>query len=150
MASLHNRCLEAIKTLIQGLGLSGIASTNIRWLPRIKEQQLEVAADELPLVIVAPPGKETIPGGTNERDDVGYPCVISFFAADPDIDNDMPRNLAWREDTIAALREQRLAGVEEIHRIEIVPDVIIDPAAWANNYWFSAFVARCYARQART
>jgi hypothetical protein len=149
----HYRCLVGIQARLQGLSpeLQDIPDANIvlRWLPRFREQIANVAADPTPLVTISPPGLEEILGGLNETDDVGYPCVVAFWDKDPDLAANLSRNLLWRERSMKALIEQRLAGVTEIEKIDIRPGPIVDPKAWDQEYFFSAFTALCIARQPR-
>lgn len=149
--AVHYRCLTAIQADVQALALTAIPGANVvvRWLPRLREQEGNVIADPTPLVVIAPPGPEMMLGGLNTTDDIGYPCIVAFFDKDPDLANNMSRNLLWRELAINSLREQRLAGVPEVEKVEIIPDAVVDLAAWREQYWVSAFVARCIARQTR-
>lgn len=148
---LHYRCLVAIQAAVRALALTGVPSANvvIRWLPRFQEQLGHVAADPTPLIVIAPLGIETLTPATNDGEDIGYPCLVAIYDGDPDLTNNLDRDLQWREQIIAALRESNLPTVAEVIRCRVEPDTIIDLTAWANNYWFSAFTVRCVARQPR-
>lgn len=145
--AVHYRCLVAIQQRIQGLALSGIASSAVlvRWMPRSWE-----SVDTLPCVVVAPPGREEQPGILTGRDDIQYPCVVVFLdRGNQDNTANLARNLLWRQRVFRALRHQRLAGVPEIITTDVDPTFVLDEAEWAKNYWHSALLFLPRSREVR-
>jgi len=42
-----------------------------------------------------------------------------------------------------------MAAVAEVEHALVVPEPIVDPGAWAVNYWYSALGVICVSRTAR-
>jgi hypothetical protein len=148
--ALHYRCLLAVQARIRGLSLTGIASANVRVLklPRYLRDK-----DSLPGVAVCPVGKDPNLGGTNERDDIGYPVLVTTVSAgDQDLETNLPRNLLWRQKIQRALRNQHLAGVpsSEIWIVKPEPLEILDPTLFfEKDLEYSAMLFRCISRETR-
>jgi len=132
---IHYRVLQACKTLIQSLNLSGVGGgvhVAVRWFPRYAPGTDSAAeggiGPGLPMVQIAPWPRETPLGLLTGTDDVGYPVLVAFYgAAEPTQDNDLSRNLKWRRQVAALFRNQRLAGVPEVVVAEWAPDLIVVP-----------------------
>lgn len=151
---VHLRILDAFVTGIQALNLTDIGSTAgkvfRRWYPDYLKGTDDVAGKSLPMVQVAPYPKEMPLGLLTNRDDVGYPIMVAFFAnAAPSLDNDMPRNLKWRRQVGAYFRNQQLAGVPEVVKIDWQPDVITAADWLRSNYLAGAEVFVVNSRETR-
>jgi len=150
--SLHMQLLDATKTAIEGLGLTGISSSNVvvlqvpddkgKWLPG------------LPGIMVAPFGRETLPAdqGTNRSDDIGYPVLIAIVdVANQAQTTNLDGRLYWREQIIDEFFHNRLsiAGEDPIEQT-IEPLEIVNSAAWfQRQLYVSALVVRCTIRKLR-
>lgn len=154
--AVHYQCLVATQARIQGLSLSGIANGSIL------VQKVPVAPSDLwgaspktyqfPGILITPLGSERMAAdeGTNVRDDVGYPVVVSILDADNrHATANHARNLLWRQKIARAFRNQRLPGVSEIIRAVIEPGPVIDIAKWGENYFHSALTIRFTSREVR-
>lgn len=154
---VHLRILDGFVSGIRTLNLNGIGSaTNKvfrRWYPTyLKGTDDDTAGSGggMPMVQVAPYPKETPLGLLTNRDDVGYPVLVAFFAkADPKLDNDMSRNLKWRRQVGAYFRNQQMAGVPEVVMVEWQPDAIIATDWLRDNYLAGAEVFIVRARETR-
>lgn len=144
---VHYRCLQAVQAKIQSLSLSGIDNSRVV----IRKLPTDRGGLALPCCIVSPPGNESMEGGTNERDDVGYPCAVTFVdAIDGDLGTtNMSRDLLWRQKAMRAVRNQGLSGVSEIYQVRVEPYAVIDPKAVPENLWVGSFLARCVSREVR-
>lgn len=155
-APVHARTLDAVVGLIRSLNLSGIGSaTNKvyrRWFPVYLKgvDDPDGSGGGLPQVQVSPYPREVPKGVMTNKDDVGYPVLVAFFDdAEPTYDNDIPRNLKWRRQVAAALRNQRLAGVPEVVLSEWQPDLIAAPEGLAQNYLVGASAFLFQSREDR-
>lgn len=149
--SVHYRCLVAVQEAIQGLDLTGIADAQIYRmnLPTDRNTQATIT---LPCVIVSQPGQELELEGTNLRDDIGYPVLITFV--DKNNQNttaNQARDLLWRQRVYRLFRHQRtITSVTEIERCEVEPGPIIDPGLFQQqNLWIGSLVVRCISREVR-
>lgn len=147
--SVWDRCVFNVKDTIDGLTLSGIASSKIiaEWWPKI----LRNMTPQPPAILVAPFAAEDYPNtGVNDEDDLGYPVIVVMVDA---INNDaaanMTRDLLWREQISRVFRFQRLAGVPEIYTCQIQPDVVVHPDAIANGLLVSTLLFRFVSREPR-
>lgn len=93
------------------------------------------------------PVDETNNPVTNRRDDVGHGVgVIIFQAGNREQTATKLDNLnAWRDAAKTALRMKRILAAD-CHMIDIEPRVVVDEAAFQNQYDVTSFVARCHVR----
>lgn len=155
--SIHYRCLEAAKArvILAGLDAMPAASVVTYHLPIVRDffaEFGETALKTAPGVLITPYGTERHDpeAGTNFRDDIEYPCLITIFAVQNQaLASNLDARLKWREQIFAAFRNQRLPGVDEVDRCTIEPGPIVDVASFDNNLWHSSMVLYCQARQRR-
>lgn len=152
-SAVHDQCLVAAQARIQALTLAGITSSNIiiRKIPTDRDIGGDGTYD-FPAIVISPLGIENQPpsGGTNARDDVGYPVLISFLAADnQDLTTNRERYLKWRETVNRAFRSQRLTGVSEVYICRVQPGPIVSPAAFWKNVYHSSLLVQCISRETR-
>ena len=152
--SVHYRCLTSIQARIQLLELTGVDSDSVV----IRKLNSTRGTDDgsglaFPLVVISPLGAETISQnmGTNKRDDVGYPTLVSFLSADnQDLVTNQERYLKWREDVSRAFREQRLPNVGEVYKSVVQPGPIASPQAfWDAGLYHGSIVIRSLSRETR-
>jgi hypothetical protein len=145
--SVMSRVLTAVVTGIEALSLSGITNANIKrqWRPQA------YPGDTYPLVTVCPaPLGESMPSHLTGTDHIGYPVLVSIMDnMNQDIDENLQRNLLWRERIIKAFRHQGLSSIAEVLTCEVEFHAIVSPTWYAKNLWYSAFVLRFLARQSR-
>lgn len=151
--SMHFLLLQAIQARIIAVGLAEVGSNVlIRKIPT--ERGLDSGQIVYPAVIVSPLGTEQLPGGTNVRDDVGYPVLVSVLAANNQdlTENNLNKFLLWRELIAKAFRgDQQLVtgGDWNAHKTKIEPGPVISPSAVWNNLYQCSLTIRCEARQTR-
>jgi hypothetical protein len=106
---------------------------------------------EYPCIILSNEGvAESLVGGTNARDDVGYPVVV--WMLDRNNSSYSERDglyTLWRQQLIRAVRNWRAVGVSEIMTVQVEPQPIYDPKLPAYELVVSGFVARGLARELR-
>ena len=69
--------------------------------------------------------------GTNIRDDVHYPVMVTILAADnQDLTTNQEQYLKWREQINRAFRNQGLSAVPEIYNVQVSPGPITSPNAF--------------------
>lgn len=146
--AVHYRILEAVKTGVNAIGLSGIPSAQVHrvWLPRVLE-----GLTTFPAVLICPVGAETDVSALTGRDDIGYPVLVALVDKQQ-ADNvaNMPRNLLWRQKVARYFRHQRLSGVTEVQLpTEIIPDQVVLPEAFSKNLFMSAILFRFVSREPR-
>jgi hypothetical protein len=141
-----------VQSQIQGLNLSGISADSIivRKLPWARD--FTQGRISYPGIVISPYGVETmsLAEGTNLRDDVGYPVIVSILAADnQDQVNNLGTYLLWREKLARYFRNQPLATVNEVYTCRIEPQPIVLPAAFQDLVFVSAMCLRFISREQR-
>lgn len=141
------QCLTAVKARIQGLSLDGIANASVK-IHKVPDDSKVTR----PAVVIGPAGAETnsLPAGSNRRDDVGYPVFVGIVAADnQDQEANRARNFLWRERIRRAFHAQRLPGVPLVFTCGVETRDIVAPDWFASMRFVSAVVVRCFAREPR-
>lgn len=151
MASRHGLILDAVKTTLQGIGLDGIADTNIKRLNLgLVDRALKLGTLKLPAVVVSVvQGNETIVGASNQDDDIGYPSTVAIITtADYQMSEaDEEKTLLWREQSIEAFQTGRLTGIGQVWKVAVEPANIVSLRAWVDSSLFvSGFIVRATQR----
>ncbi len=145
-ADVYQRMFAAIRTRIQGLGLSGISPNNVvvRWEPKLVPNQ-----DEPPMIVIGFAGGESYPATKPELDDIGIPFVVAFY--EPTNVDPVPTRRAtfWRWRTLSALRWHRLAGCPEGLWVQPETGLTINPAAFEGGRLHSYLGFRLLTRTQR-
>lgn len=148
--SVLKSILDQVQADIRSLNLADIDAGNIQVIKVFSN--VEERLPTLPGVLIAPLDGESINrgGGTNNRDDVGYPIAVGMFAADSDSQTEnYDRNLLWRERIRRKFVNQRLSGVPSVYTCVAEPRQIVDPQRWlSRNLWMSTLVLRFLSREA--
>jgi hypothetical protein len=151
--SIYYQVLQAVQSAIQGLNL---VLPDASVLPASRVYLYKLLTDRaitLPCVIVfQPPVPETMPGGTNERDDTGYPVGVGILAAsnqDYDLDSDDDPFIKWRQRIRRKFNEQRIV-VDQVYRCLWEPSPLIDYGLWEQgNLWVQGGIVRVLNRESR-
>ena len=144
---------------IVSLGLEGVAEKNItvRKLPvaRGRGSRGELAEDEKPAIIISTMGTVGDRGGTNVRDDVDYPILISILASDnQDLEKNHDRYLTWARRIRGRLHNQRVVDslaesmADNFNCIVRAGPTTVPTAFWS-GIWHSSLLLRCYVRETR-
>lgn len=152
--------LEQVRADVQALNLPGLAPANILIQKVVSTKAVDMALPEgarFPCVLIAPWGRETFPGGSTTRDDMGFPVAIAIIASeaqeraqarDKQLQS-FEQYLGWRETLIGSFINRRLTSTL-VQRITIEPLDIADRKAWEDlNLWVSGIVLRCEQRMSR-
>lgn len=158
------QCIQAVQARLQALTFDAdipIANNSIviRKLPLDKnllttpEVKSVFYGVQLPCIIVGPSAEIVNPTqGTNYRDDVNYSVLVTVVDADdqePTLLRNLPEYLKWREQIRRAIHNQYLPGVSNGAYGTIVPQDLPSLAAWKQNYWAMAQIARFKNRETR-
>lgn len=99
MASNHKAICDAVASAIVTLALTDYPNLNTIGSSRIKVRWgIEIEPIQLPAIFISPIGTKQMQGGTNERDDWGYP--VSIYIVDRQTIEEyapMDKVLEWRE-----------------------------------------------------
>ncbi len=150
--AIHYACLLAVQARLRQIGLEGIHNDDIviRKMPSDRGTRFEL--NGTPTIVIAPPGVEGQGDGegTNERDDVEYPIIVTILRADnQNLETDLNQGLLWRQKINWALRQQRLPGVPSICKVKMTPGPVIDETGFWNNRYLSSFIVRPMSREGR-
>ena len=151
--SIFMKSMEAVQTAIQGLGLTGLSSSNvlIHKVPRDLDKDMP-ATSPLPAIIISPRDAEGADprAGTNLKDDVVYPIQIVILDQDgQNQTTNFDRYLQWRETIRRTFHNKRLSGVSEVTGVVVQPKTIVDPERWIKGQFVSALVLAVTSREAR-
>lgn len=143
-AAVHDRILDAAAARISLLALDGVQEVVRHKIP----SKIRMT---LPCVLLTSFAKaEQYRGGTNQRDDIGYPVYVLFLSRNPEDFSDEGRVMLWRQQVSRAFRNQHLPGVpEHLGECEVEPDPVIEVDERAYEYQFSALTLRHFAREPR-
>jgi hypothetical protein len=154
MHSTHLSILQAVANRIRRLNLAEIPENQVAVLKTFTPEVIE-ALPGLPAVVVSLPAKGQVSdeGGTNERDDFGYPVQISLVARD-DQDNAetvrFDRHVAWQERIRRALHRRALPEAGCVFTSRMESQQPLDPSPWRQrNLWVSVMVVRFVSRESR-
>lgn len=155
MSATHYDILNAIKTGIQGLSLSGLSNDNVLVHKIPTNATKDLPATKYPSVIIAPFGAETIDpnAGTNLRVDIVYPSLIGILVGDNSSQtSDFDRTLTWRRAIIGKFHQVKasFSAITGLCDCWVTPQAIVDPGAWLDkNVFASAVVSNVKCREAR-
>lgn len=154
--AIYKQILDTVRTRIIATALSGIADASI--LVRKVNTHRGIGTQEAspaivyPAIVLSPFGAEVTPAtaGTNERDDIGYAVMVGIVDADEQtLEENMNRNLLWRQQIRQAFHNQRLAGVDEVLRCTAEPRDVTRFSDWVAGKYVSLLVLRFTARETR-
>jgi hypothetical protein len=145
--------LSTVCDRIRNLKLDGLPQASVLLLKIPAAVSLGTAEVPLPGVLITPYGPEHMNRlqGTNRKDDVEYPVLVSIV----DRDNQDPtatglgRYLNWRERIARAFRGQRLGEVPEIIGCWIEPNTIVQPESWMKGFFHSSLLLWFVSREPR-
>lgn len=146
----HFVIMRAIKEVISGLNFPGIGSTNIgiRKLPRFLPTQ-PTEQIPLPFCFISALGVEDYDNKVMDRDDPGFPTLVTFVNRSNQNNEEDGTILQWRHNAMQKLRHPRLVGAPLVIKSAILPDAIRIPEALLKNMEVSAFACRHYIRETR-
>lgn len=145
--SNHYDALTAIKSVIDGLSLSGLTGGTV-----IQEvcQYLD-GTQTLPFVSISPYGPEKLGDETNATDGTYYGVLVAIVAK-PSV-NELETRLTWRQKMRRNLNNHPLSGISggSNYNMTVEPGNVVEPRAWFDrNAFVSGFVVRAFFQEART
>tara|TARA_R100001594_G_scaffold116052_1_gene150989 strand:+ start:10714 stop:11442 length:729 start_codon:yes stop_codon:yes gene_type:complete len=151
--SVHYSCLTAVQAKIRSLSLTSIDNSDVIIRKLDSDRGADDGTYDYPMIVISSFGIETLPkgGGTNKRDEVIYPVVVTILAADnQDLVTNQNKYLLWRQKISRAFRNQNLADVDEIYTVTMQPGPITSPQAfWERNLYHSSLIIKCHSREVR-
>jgi hypothetical protein len=156
MAILFDILVELQKQ-VQALDLPGIPLGNVVLCQVPAVEIARMNSQQLPAVVIAPFGAETVAPQSNLKDDVVYPVLVAIVTSTKIVGEnvnekqlaDFDQRLTWRQTIRQAFSSQRLTQ-SLVHQISVQPLQIIDPTAYARDLYVSGFLLRLTNREGRT
>ena len=150
MSAVYDAVAQAVQVRVQGLGLAGIPSGQV-YLVKLPADRGTVPVT-LPAVFVSyGPDAESLPGGTNYRDDVGYPVLVTVCR--PSNQNLILDNtwLLWRQQIRLGFHNKRLAAAGTVWKGVVEPRAVVDPGLFHDeNLDVQQLLVRVLSREARS
>jgi hypothetical protein len=142
--SNHYDTMTSIKSVIDGIGLSGLGACVIQEVAEYQDSQ-----QTLPFVSISPYGPEKLGDELNDRDGVGYGVMVAIIAKkDATV---LETRLGWRQSMRRRLNNASLAGLPTNYQLKVEPGSVVELAAYFGRKAFvSAFVVRATFQEART
>jgi hypothetical protein len=152
--AVHERCVTACVSLAQTLATAGslpLITASTRVFSELDLDPTVFANIPLPALIFAPKGITAHMGGTNARDDLGYP--VPAFLVDRNGAEMLAKRgsyLLLRERLDRYFRNQRLTGVGEIYDCRVDDTQTFElPKEWEYQWLVSPMLFRFISREAR-
>tara|TARA_R100000664_G_scaffold34243_1_gene55656 strand:+ start:12141 stop:12869 length:729 start_codon:yes stop_codon:yes gene_type:complete len=151
--SVHFACAQAVQAKIRSLSLTSIDNSDVIIRKLDSDRGTDDGTYSYPMIVISTFGVETMPNtkGTNQKDDVIYPVVVTILAADnQDLSTNQNKYLLWRQTINRALRNQNLSDVAEVYTVSVQPGPITSPNAfWERNLYHSSLIIKCHSREIR-
>lgn len=144
--AVRTRVVSAVADRLKLLGLAQIPAANVL----VRNSADDPAQCWPAAVVLRDATPDQYAGGTNVRDDLGYPVQV-LLQDRSDVGTNAPAAKwdLWRETCERAFRNQRLTGVAEVYTCTIEPAVAVDPLPRIYQAVVSAFTIRAMAREVR-
>jgi len=163
--SAHDACLNSVLSRIQGLSIplfdadtafptDHMILAKMPWVTRFFGPTAEGKLTP-PGIIVSPLGFESFLGGTNRRDDIGYPAFVTIVVADNEdvTDENLNAYTLWRQMISDGLRNQRLsvslATGDSVMTVSQSDTEVAMPEIFTLGYWVSSLSFSCQVRKSR-
>lgn len=143
--SNHYDSLTAIKSLIDGLSLTGLTGgTVIQEVANYQDGQ-----QTLPLISISPYGPERLGDEFNDRDGAYYGIAVCIIGKS-DVTS-LEQRLGWRQTLRRNLNNHSIASLGQNYNLEVEPGNVVEPRAWFDrNAFVSGFIVRAYFQEPRT
>ena len=145
--STYYRILEYVHEQMQSLDLEGIPGTQVyrRKIPTDRNVTLPCCIVSMP-----PNGVPSYEYATNERDDIGFPVLITFVqASNQELDLDA-QAMAWQEVAMSKCRDIFRIPQTLVYNVRIEPLPVLDSDLFMDkNLDVGGFTARFLSREPR-
>lgn len=142
---IYDRIIDAVAESVRRLKLADIPDGHVHTKRLITDRDIV-----LPAVVVAFFGPESTPGGTNKRDDVGYPVAVAVVKPGNQAMNYEEGDFGERGRIAKYFRQSRLSGVPEIYTCVWEPGPIVDLSLFRDhNLFVSSLTLRFLSREVR-
>lgn len=140
MTSTQKSILDAVKTTIDGLSLTGVEEAKVRTHP-------EDAGQFYPGITIHPIKEDELLG-TNEQDDIGYGIQITMVINDDDDLDEDDIIGTWRQNIRKAFIHQRVSGITGCCTTYVEHGPVYTPND--ENLTISTLILRVIVREARS
>jgi len=150
LTAVHSDCIDAVQAAIQSIGLTGLPNDQVYAFKFPFDR--ESMGLRFPAVHVSLPFSEVeqVLGGTNERDDWGYPVLVTIVTLSNQSTAIPVDVLNWRQNIRKKFHNQRLSAVSAVYTCKVEPRAIVDLSLFGDNYDVSYLLVRCITREARS
>jgi len=164
--STYRQILEAVQMRIRAAQLPDLDDCNVI-VDKVNRNRERIIPG-IPGIVIAPENAESIPlgGGTNVRDDVGYPVSVSMFdchrqqsfdgepacAEEGCVDGtyEFDDRLYWREQIRKIFIRQRLSPIDCVYTCEVEAFQVLNAdELLKRNLWSSSLLLRFISRESR-
>ena len=142
--SNHYDTLTAIKTIVDGLALTGITGSVIQEVANYED-----GANALPFISISPYGPERLGDELNDRDGCYYGVLVAIIAKQGV--TSLEQRLAWRQSMRRRLNNTAIPGLSQNYNMTVEPGNVVEPKAYFDRKAFvSGFVVRAFFQELRT
>lgn len=152
--SVEFQCLDAVRTVIRALGLTGVSSSSIVYKKLPLERVKRNDSLSYPIIIITP-ARKTMPWaqGDNVQDDIIYGVLVTLVDVDNQertLEANLNKYLLFLQQIEKAFHVKGLVGVVPgIYTCAVEPADPVLPAAWGQNLWASALLLKFTSRENR-
>jgi hypothetical protein len=142
--SNHYDTLTAVKSIVDGLSLSGLTGGSV-----IQEvATYQDGQTPLPFISISPYGPEKLGDELNDRDGVYYGVAVCIVGKPAPIS--LEQRLGWRQTLRRNLNNHQVSGLSMNYNLVVEPGNVVEPKAWFDrNAFVSGFVVRAYFQEPR-
>lgn len=150
MTAIYDQCLDAVVLAIQNLDLTGINDNEI------VKRKAPWDGDRIHRGITVSWADPDESDGTTERDDIGYPCVVTFIAGTGrSLTDRIPRIVGWHEEVRRTFHNKRISGVSSTGSNHIICKAMTRAIEVPKQFEkesidVSQLVVICWFRESRT
>lgn len=146
--AVHKQALDAVVTAIRNLGLESIHTKEIQ------ARKIPYDDDRIFPGITVSWTSEREAGGTTQRDDTGYPLLVTMIqGSGKDSTEGLAKIALWRQQIMRAFNRKRLAGISAtgVHQLEctVQRQKVTLPDKFKDNYDAGQLVVTCWFREPR-
>ena len=142
--SNHYDTLTAIKTIVDGLALTGITGSVIQEVANYED-----GANALPFISISPYGPERLGDELNDRDGCYYGVLVAIIAKQGV--TSLEQRLAWRQSMRRRLNNTAIPALSQNYNMTVEPGNVVEPKAYFDRKAFvSGFVVRAFFQELRT
>lgn len=145
--SVFEKCLDGVKSVIDGLAISGITDTATQI--KLSKQPWVRGILEATGILVSPRPEQSTPA-TNLSDDVAYGVLVSMaYPSNQAQDVGTSPILLWRQQIWDALSHHPESVTSELYDVRVEPAEVFWEPAFKEQWDVGALLVRCVERRRR-